>query len=73
MKYLKDLKAALAIYKSLEPALLKRTTQLILDIEKRPESGEWKRHQVYSRLVKEYPTVSKSTLALAIEVAKCSG
>ena len=32
-------------------------------------SGEYKRHQVYAKLIKEYPTISKRTLGLAIELA----
>lgn len=31
-------------------------------------SGEWKRHQVYSALIKRFPGVSKRILALAIEL-----
>ncbi len=33
------------------------------------QSGEWKRHQVYSRLQKKYPESSKRDIALAIELA----
>lgn len=37
--------------------------------ERTPEvSGEWKRHQVYAALIKEFPDISKRILALAIEV-----
>jgi hypothetical protein len=32
-------------------------------------SGESKRHQVYARLIKEFPEAKKRRLALAIEVA----
>ena len=31
--------------------------------------GEAKRHQVYARLMKEFPTIRKRTLAVAIERA----
>ena len=32
-------------------------------------AGENKRHRVYARLLKEYPTARKSDLGLAIELA----
>lgn len=32
-------------------------------------SGEYKRHQVYARLLTEFPGVAKRDLALAIELA----
>ena len=31
-------------------------------------SGEWKRHQAYSALIKKFPLVKKRVLALAIEL-----
>jgi len=34
-------------------------------------SGEYKRHEVYARLLKEFPEVRKRNVALAIEVALC--
>ena len=34
-------------------------------------SGEYKRHQVYSELIKKYPTTDRKALAMAIEVALC--
>jgi hypothetical protein len=33
------------------------------------QSGEYKRHQVFSKLIKTYPNVSKKELGLAIELA----
>jgi hypothetical protein len=32
-------------------------------------SGEYKRHQVYARLMKEFPELPKRSLGLAIELA----
>jgi hypothetical protein len=32
-------------------------------------SGEYKRHEVYARLIKEFPAVPRRDLALAIELA----
>lgn len=37
--------------------------------EPNPGFGEMKRHQVYSRLIKEFPDRRKSEIALAIEAA----
>ena len=33
-------------------------------------SGESKRHQVYARLIKDFPTLPKRMLALAIEMGR---
>jgi hypothetical protein len=42
---------------------------LVLSHESMPTSGEWKRHQVYARLIKRYPDVPRYQLGLAIEQA----
>lgn len=34
-------------------------------------SGEYKRHQVYAKLIKQFPEESKKHIALAIEIAVC--
>lgn len=48
--------------------LLKRAGTLITEQEQFADrSGEAKRHQVYARLLKEYPNRSKGDLAFAIE------
>ena len=46
-----------------------RAQELILLEEPRDASGESKRHQVYARLMKDYPEASRKHLALAIELA----
>lgn len=38
-------------------------------VDYRKESGEWKRHQCYSSLIKKYPQMDKKDIALAIELA----
>ena len=43
-----------------------RTTELAVS---EGTSGEWKRHNVYAMLIKKYPDIRKSRLALAIEIA----
>lgn len=43
--------------------------QLILTEDKKPFRGEYKRRQVYARLVRLFPTEPKVDIALAIEVA----
>ena len=35
-------------------------------------SGEYKRHQVYAKLIKQFPEAPKRHVALAIEIAVCS-
>ncbi len=71
--FIETLKAALRIRQSLDPTLFARTAQLIRDAEAVADtSGEYKRHCVYSRLIKEFPTFTRAQLALAIEVVKCS-
>jgi len=49
-------------------------TSIIAEVNKADKvyegtSGEHKRHQVYSRLIKKYPDIDKKELAYAIEVA----
>ena len=43
--------------------------QLCYDLADLPQSGEYKRHQVYAKLIKQFPAVPKRDLALAIELA----
>lgn len=38
-------------------------------IDIQDQSGEWKRHQVYAKLIKMYPRASRRDIALAIELA----
>lgn len=44
--------------------------KLVIEQESIPDvSGEYKRHQVYSRLIKNYSFMPKHEIALAIEIA----
>jgi hypothetical protein len=61
--------AARAIAPSLDDATLERVKALVASYADQSMSGEAKRHQVYARLLKEYPAASKRDLGLAIEVA----
>ena len=51
------------------PIYAKRAEALVRGIDRLEMSGEYKRHQVYAKLIKEFPGVPKRTLGLAIEVA----
>ena len=53
------------------PAIMAAARDLVNELEPRPESSEWKRHQAYSRLIKRFPTERRRRLALAIELTKC--
>ncbi len=46
----------------LRASVLVRQAEALQDV-----SGEWKRHQVYAQLMKEYPEVSKRDISLVIE------
>jgi hypothetical protein len=48
---------------------LEEARRLILLAEDTHKTGEWKRHWVYSKLIKAFPETEKRDLALAIEVA----
>lgn len=50
------------------PEYANRAFELVKEYELIKESGEYKRHQVYAKLIKEFPDVKKSELGLAIEV-----
>ena len=52
-----------------EDSALARVRVLCLEFEPREGSGEWKRHEVYARLIKELPQRRKRDLAYLIEVA----
>lgn len=62
--------AGYAPYGDFDPALIDRARDLCAQqTDLMPDSsGEAKRHQVYAQLIKEYPTVAKRRLALAIEL-----
>lgn len=59
--------------KEIEPVVLTRTRELMGELNPLPHSGEWKRHQVYAQLTKEFPMYSRKSIALTIEVCKCCG
>lgn len=44
-----------------------RVAELVHSIDREDQNGEWKRHQVYARLVKEFPDRRKRDLAYLIE------
>jgi hypothetical protein len=46
-----------------------RAIVLVRQFESVPQSGEFKRHQVYAQLLKEFPSVAKHKVSLAIEQA----
>ena len=50
------------------PEYLLRAEHLVKDAESIQADGEYKRHQVYARLLKEFPKVPKKELGLAIEI-----
>ena len=50
------------------PAYTKRAYELVKEYDTLQASGEYKRHQIYSKLIKEFPEVSKKDLALSIEL-----
>lgn len=47
---------------------IKRAEEMVKEINHIPQSGEFKRHQVYARLIKEFPEIPKKDLGLAIEI-----
>jgi hypothetical protein len=46
-----------------------RALELVKQFDKEEQGGEWKRHQVYARLLREFPEVAKPILGAAIELA----
>lgn len=52
---------------SLPPELLARAKALTDEVETAEASGEYKRHQVYARLIKEFPSTPRRALSKAIE------
>jgi len=49
--------------------LLLRAIELVVKFDSENQSGEWKRHQVYSRLLKEFVNENKREISKAIEEA----
>ena len=50
------------------PAYSKRAIELVRGIDNLEISGESKRHQVYAKLIKEFPEVLKRDLGLSVEL-----
>ena len=51
------------------PAALRARIEALTGLQEIPGlSGEAKRHQVYARLIKDFPEIPRKALALAIEV-----
>lgn len=59
--------------KELDPLVQARTHELMIEVGKQAQSPEWKRHQVYAQLLKEFPNRSRKSIAFTIEVCKCCG
>ena len=53
-------------------ALIARAKELSAEWDRPGLSGEHKRHQVFARLIKEYPDEDRKMLALAIELGLIS-
>lgn len=49
--------------------IINAATQAVLDAALMDASGEYKRHQAYSKLVKQFPEESRNILSIAIELA----
>jgi hypothetical protein len=76
MSLLERLKLARMCWKmagNLDHALSARARVLMAEVQPKPNSPEWKRHEVYAKLLKEFPTHSRKSIALTIEVIKCCG
>ena len=71
MKFIRQFLAAWRMRKAFDPVLLARAKELAFAIDFNEGSGEYKRHQVYARLIKEFPSTKHRHLALAIEIALC--
>lgn len=54
-----------------DAALFAAAQPLVARVEPLPQSGEWKRHQVYAALLKQFPATPKRVIARAIEDALC--
>ena len=71
IQWIQQFLAAWKMRKAFDPVLLIRTKELVAQFDPVDGSGEYKRHQVYARLIKEFPTAQRRHLALAIEIALC--
>ena len=55
-----------------DDVLLEATKKAIEGPWAAEHSGEYKRHQVYAKLIKQFPEAPKRHVALAIEITVCS-
>lgn len=62
-----------ALAGEIDPLVRVRAKALMQEINDKSLSGEWKRHQVYAQLLKEFPHRSRKSIAYTIEVIKCCG
>ena len=56
-----------ASVEAVESPLEARARELTAQAEAGPGGGEYKRHQVYAKLIKEFPAESRRLIAMAIE------
>lgn len=56
-----------AAVEAAESPLEARARALAAQAEQGPGGGEYRRHQCYARLIKEFPAESKRVIAMAIE------
>ena len=49
--------------------MLPTAASICIELDRCNASGEWKRHQAYSRLIKQFPDKNKRFIAQAIELA----
>lgn len=64
-----ELKGRMATAATVDAAILARAKGLTQDADTLLTGGEAKRHFVYARLIKDFPTTARRELALAIELA----
>ena len=64
-----DLQARMATAATVSKPVFDRAVQLIRDADTTLSGGEAKHHLVYAKLIKDFPTLNKRELALAIELA----
>lgn len=69
VQVIRDLQARMATAATVSQPVLDRAGVLTRDADTTLSGGEAKRHQVYARLIKDFPAVDKRELALAIELA----
>ena len=66
---IQDLQSRMATAATVSKPVFDRAGVLARDADTTLSGGEAKRHQVYAKLIKDFPIVNKRELALAIELA----